>query len=110
MDRFLICAAYWICASKFHSGQWSRGYAKLSQLSRIGYNPGRAAWANEKGSDERIAARRNCFGAGGEKSDWSGDMSARPTREDPRLKRIAPKRINPRGLPMSLFDHIDVFA
>ena len=56
MDRFLICAAYWICANRYHSGQWSRGYAKLSQLSRMGYNPGRASWANEKGSDERTAA------------------------------------------------------
>jgi hypothetical protein len=56
MDRMLICAAYWICASRRHSGQWSRGYEKLSQLSRIGYNPGRAGWEHEKGSDERNAA------------------------------------------------------
>jgi len=58
MDRFLICAAYWICASRHHSGQWSRGYAKLSQLARIGYNPGLASWENERGSEERAAAAR----------------------------------------------------
>ncbi len=56
MDRMLIAAAYWITASRHHSGQWSRGYEKLSQLSRLHYNPGLASWADEKGSDERNAA------------------------------------------------------
>lgn len=56
MDRLVTCAAYWICASRYHSGQWSKGYAKLSQLSRIGYRPGLASWAKEKGSEERSAA------------------------------------------------------
>ena len=56
MDRFLVCAAYWIVASRYHSGQWSRGYAKLSQLSRIGYNPGLASWEHRRGSEERQAA------------------------------------------------------
>jgi len=40
MDRFAICGAYWIIASRYHSGQWSKGYAKLSQLSRMGFWPG----------------------------------------------------------------------
>lgn len=56
MDRMLVAAAYWICASKYHSGQTSKGYAKLSQLARIGYSPGLGSWAKEKGSDERNAA------------------------------------------------------
>jgi hypothetical protein len=43
VDRFLTCAAYWIIASRYHTGQWSKGYAKLSQLSRMGYNPGLAS-------------------------------------------------------------------
>jgi hypothetical protein len=55
MDRFLICAAYWI-ATRYHSGQWSKGYVKLSQLSRIGYNPGLASWEHRRGSEERQAA------------------------------------------------------
>lgn len=38
-DRFEVCAAYYIVASRWHSGQWSKGYAKLSQLSRMGYRP-----------------------------------------------------------------------
>jgi hypothetical protein len=58
MDRMLTCAAYWIVASRYHSGQWSKGYAKLSQLARIHYNPGRASWENERGSEERSAAAR----------------------------------------------------
>ena len=31
-------------------------FAKLSQLSRMGYRPGLAGWEHEKGSDERNAA------------------------------------------------------
>jgi hypothetical protein len=58
MDRFLICAACWIVASRRHSGQWSKGYAKLSQLARMGYNPGPASWEHERGSEERSAAAR----------------------------------------------------
>jgi hypothetical protein len=56
MDRFLICAAFHIVASEYHGGQWSKGYAKLSQLSRMGYSPGLASWEHEKGSDERNVA------------------------------------------------------
>ena len=56
MDRMLICAAYWIVANRRHSGQWSKGYEKLSQLSRIGYNPGLASWEHKRGSEERNAA------------------------------------------------------
>jgi hypothetical protein len=56
MDRMLTCAAYWIVASRYHTGQWSKGYEKLSQLSRTGYNPGPAPWQNERGSEERQAA------------------------------------------------------
>jgi hypothetical protein len=56
MDRMIICAAFHIVASEYHRGQWSKGYAKLSQLSRIGYSPGLASWRNTKGSDERSAA------------------------------------------------------
>jgi len=56
LDRFFICAAYWIVAGRYHGGQNSKGYAKLSQLSRMGYEPGLASWAREKNSDERNAA------------------------------------------------------
>jgi hypothetical protein len=56
MNRFLTCAAYWIVASRHHGGQWSNGYAKLTQLSRLGYNPGLASWENQRGSEERGAA------------------------------------------------------
>ena len=58
MDRFLVCAAYWIVASRRHGGQFSKGYAKLSQLTRIGYDPGLASWEHRRGSDERSAAAR----------------------------------------------------
>lgn len=58
MDRLLICAAYWIVANRYHSGQSSKGYAKLSQLGRMGYNPGLASWEHERRSEEREAAAR----------------------------------------------------
>lgn len=38
-DRFEICAAYYIIAERYHSGQWSKGYSILSRLSRMGYRP-----------------------------------------------------------------------
>lgn len=56
MDRILICEAFHYAASQFHSGQNSKGYAKLSQLSRIGFRPGLGNAWKEKGSDERNAA------------------------------------------------------
>jgi hypothetical protein len=58
MDRLLICAAYWIVANRHHSGQSSKGYAKLSQLTRMGYSPGLASWEHTRGSEERAAAAR----------------------------------------------------
>jgi hypothetical protein len=39
-DRITIVAAYYLLASRYHSGQASRGYAKLSQCSRMGFRPG----------------------------------------------------------------------
>jgi GH24 family phage-related lysozyme (muramidase) len=58
MDRLLVCAAYWIVANRYHSGQSSKGYAKLSQLARMGYRPGLASWEHNCGSEERDAAAR----------------------------------------------------
>jgi hypothetical protein len=39
-----------------HTGQESKGYAKRSRLSRMGYEPGLASWENRRGSEERAAA------------------------------------------------------
>ena len=58
MDRLLVCAAYWIVANRYHGGQSSKGYAKLSQLARMHYNPGLASWETTRGSEERDAAAR----------------------------------------------------
>ena len=56
MDRILICEAFHYVASRFHSGQASKGNAKLSQLSRIGFRPGLGSAFCQKNSDERNAA------------------------------------------------------
>lgn len=39
-DRFMITAAYYLIASRYHSGQSSTGYRKLCQTDRIGFRPG----------------------------------------------------------------------
>ena len=57
MDRFEVCAAYYLVASRYHSGQSSTGYRKLSQAIRIGFNPG-PMFGVFKGSEERNAAAR----------------------------------------------------
>ena len=55
MDRYLICAAYYLVASRYHSGQWSKGYRKLSQAVNLGFSPG-PLFGKFKGSEERNAA------------------------------------------------------
>lgn len=54
-DRFEIVAAYYLIASRWHSGQWSKGYRKLCQADRMGFRPG-VRFGEEKHSDERNAA------------------------------------------------------
>jgi len=39
-ERFDICEAYWLYASLYHSGQWSKLYAVLGRLHSIGFTPG----------------------------------------------------------------------
>ena len=39
-DRFDICAAYHLFWTRYHEGQWSYGYRKLSQLAQLDYRPG----------------------------------------------------------------------
>jgi hypothetical protein len=42
-NRNDICLAYWAFASRFHEGQSSRGYAILSRLALLRFEPGAAA-------------------------------------------------------------------
>lgn len=39
-DRFDLYGALYLLCSRWHSGQWSRGYRILSRLSLAGYRPG----------------------------------------------------------------------
>lgn len=54
-DRFLTCAAYYLVGSRWHSGQGSKGYRKLSQAVNMGFRPG-PLFGQHKGSEERNAA------------------------------------------------------
>jgi hypothetical protein len=38
-DRFDICAALWMLAMLWHSGQGSATYAKFAQLERLRFKP-----------------------------------------------------------------------
>lgn len=38
-DRFDICEAYFVYASLYHNGQWSKLYAKLGQLINMEFRP-----------------------------------------------------------------------
>jgi len=38
-DRFDICEAYWLYASHYHSGQWSRLYAVMGRLHEMQFKP-----------------------------------------------------------------------
>jgi hypothetical protein len=60
-DRFIVASAYWIIASRYHTGMRGKGYLKLSQLARMNYEPGLASWEHEKWSEERSAAARLLF-------------------------------------------------
>jgi hypothetical protein len=39
-DRFDLYGALYLLCSRWHSGQWGRGYRILSRLHRAGYRPG----------------------------------------------------------------------
>lgn len=56
MDRWLVAAAYYIVCSRWHGGQNSHGYKKLSQLKRMRFRPGMASWEKDKSSPERNEA------------------------------------------------------
>lgn len=55
MDRYLICAAFYIIGSRWHSGQASTGYRKLCQAGKH-LRLAESAW--RRGSDERAEAAR----------------------------------------------------
>jgi hypothetical protein len=39
-DKFDICEAYYMFATLYHGGQWSKEYRIFSRLHNIGFNPG----------------------------------------------------------------------
>lgn len=46
MDRFDLYGALYLLCSRYHSGQWSRGYRILSRLAIAGYRPGLSIQSN----------------------------------------------------------------
>jgi len=57
MDRFDLYGALWMICSRYHSGQWSRGYRILSCLDLAGYSPGLSVQNNRFESQEQ----RECY-------------------------------------------------
>jgi hypothetical protein len=60
-----------VCASRHHRGQWSKGYAKLSQPSRLGDSPSVGSWEKKKGQTSAVPLP-SFSGADGGGSGWSG--------------------------------------
>ena len=52
-DRFDLYGALWLLCSRYHSGQWSRGYRILSRLVIAGYQPGLSLQSNRFESPEQ---------------------------------------------------------
>jgi len=59
MDRFDLYGALWVFCSRYHSGQWSRGYRILSRLAAAGYNPGMGLQNGRWETDEQRAIYRH---------------------------------------------------
>lgn len=59
--RLFVAAAYHICAGRHHSGQWSKGHAKLSQLSRISLIPARWLRRRRKRAVMSAIMQRCCW-------------------------------------------------
>jgi hypothetical protein len=58
MDRFELYGALYLLCSRWHSGQWSRGYRILSRLDRAGYRPGLSIQSNRfESADQRATYR-----------------------------------------------------
>ena len=53
MSRFDLYGALWLFCSRYHSGQWSRGYRILSRLALVGYSPGLSLQRNRFESSEQ---------------------------------------------------------
>jgi len=54
-DRFDLYGALYMFCSRYHSGQWSRGYRILSRLISAGYHPGLSVTSNRFESNEQRA-------------------------------------------------------
>lgn len=59
MDRFDLYGALWAFCSRWHSGQWSRGYRILSRLSQAGYSPGLGLQQGRFETDEQRSIYRH---------------------------------------------------
>ena len=53
MDRFTLYGALYLLCTRWHSGQWSRGYRILSRLASAGYRPGLSLQSNRFESSEQ---------------------------------------------------------
>ena len=65
MDRFDICDAYYVFATLRHGGQFTREYAYLGRLVRMGYKPGLSAQQGKLTSEGARAVYRGlCMARG----------------------------------------------
>ena len=60
-DRFDLYGALYMLCSRWHSGQWSRGYRILSRLSIAGYRPGLSVQSGEFETEEQRKLYRHLY-------------------------------------------------
>lgn len=58
MNRFDLYGALWLLCTRYHSGQWSRGYRILSRLVKAGYHPSLSLQSNRFESEEQRSIYR----------------------------------------------------
>lgn len=61
MNRFDLYGALWLLCSRWHSGQWSRGYRILSRLALAGYSPGLSLQSGRFETDEQRDLYRHLY-------------------------------------------------
>jgi hypothetical protein len=60
-DKFDRYGALYLLCSRWHSGQWSRGYRILSRLTVRGYRPGLSVQQNRFESEQQRAYYRHYY-------------------------------------------------
>jgi len=88
LNRFAICEAYYMFASLYHGGQYSKEYAYFGRLDKLGYKPGLGA--SSQNPDRLDEDSREIFDRLVERLEASGQLGAEGL-EKARIRRLQTK-------------------